>query len=76
MMNQSNLPSQEVQAIAYLQTPQAIRDCCGQLFELACRDQLEHFSVNLSQLESVAAYVLQVIRENYPDLAVPFHSRW
>ncbi len=76
MMNQSNPPSQEVQAIAYLQTPQAIRDRCGQLFELACRDQLEHFSVDLSRLEFVSAYVLQVIRENYPDLQVPFHSRW
>lgn len=76
MMNQFNPPSQEVQAIAYLQTPQAIRDRCGQLFKLACQNQLENFTVDLGQLEPTAAYVLQVIRENYPDLKVPFHSRW
>lgn len=64
------------QAIAYLRTPQAIRDRCGRLFELACQDKLQHFRCNLSRLEPTSDYVLQVIRENYPDLNVPFHSRW
>ncbi len=64
------------QAIAHLLTPQAIRDRCGQLFELACQDKLQHFRCNLSRLAPTADYVLQVIRENYPDLNVPFHSRW
>lgn len=62
--------------IAYVRSPQAIRARCGQLFELACADQLRYFRVNLSQLEPTAAYVLQVMRENYPDLEIPFHSRW
>jgi len=64
------------QAIAYLRTPQAIRDRCGQLFELAVQDKLDHFRCNLSRLAPTADYVLQVMRENYPDLNVPFHSRW
>lgn len=63
-------------AIAYLRSPQAIRERCGQLFELACADRLQFFRVDVSQLEKTADYVLQVIRENYPDLDVPFHSRW
>jgi len=63
-------------AIAYLRSPQAIRARCSQLFELACADRLRYFRVNLSQLEKTADYVLQVIRENYPTLDVPFHSRW
>ncbi|MBF2029343.1 MAG: URC4/urg3 family protein [Oscillatoriales cyanobacterium C42_A2020_001] len=63
-------------AIAYLRSPQAIRDRCGQLFELACADRLRYFRVDLSQLETTADYVLQVIRETYPNLEVPFHSRW
>jgi len=74
-MNYSDRSTPE-QAIAYLRTPQAIRDRCGQLFELACQDKLQHFRCNLSQLEPTADYVLQVMRENYPDLNVPFHSRW
>ncbi|HEY9881425.1 MAG TPA: URC4/urg3 family protein [Leptolyngbyaceae cyanobacterium] len=66
----------EQNAIAYLQTPQAIRDRSQQLFELACQNQLDHFACDLTKLPEVAAYVLQVIQANYPDLKVPFHSRW
>ena len=74
-MNDSDRSTLE-QAIAYLRTPQAIRDRCGQLFELAVQDKLDHFRCNLSRLEPTADYILQVMRENYPDLNVPFHSRW
>lgn len=66
----------EQDIIAYLRSPQAIRARCGQLFDLACADQLQYFRVDLSQLEKTADYVLRVIRENYPDLEIPFHSRW
>jgi hypothetical protein len=62
--------------IAYLQSPQAIRERCGQLFTLCCEDKLRYFRCDLSQLDAVAAYVLQVIRAHYPDLQIPFHSRW
>lgn len=64
------------ETIAYLRSPIAIRDRCSQLFELACADQLRYFRVDLSQLERTAEYVLQVIQANYPNLNVPFHSRW
>lgn len=62
--------------IAYLRSPQAIRERCGQLFELACADQLCYFRCDFDRLPAVADYVLQVIRQHYPDLNVPFHSRW
>ncbi|WP_421656207.1 URC4/urg3 family protein [Leptothermofonsia sp. ETS-13] len=64
------------EAIAYLRSPQAIRERCEQLFELACADRLRYFRSNLSQLTATADYVIQVIRENYPNLDIPFHSRW
>ncbi|MCP5046236.1 MAG: URC4/urg3 family protein [bacterium] len=35
-----------------------------------------HFDVHLDRLEVCADFVVQVIRENYPDLNIPFHSRW
>lgn len=66
----------EQEAIAYLQSPQAIRDRCQELFDLAQQDRLHHFRVNLSQLAPTADYVLRVIEANYPDWQVPFHSRW
>ncbi|WP_199348258.1 URC4/urg3 family protein [Microcoleus sp. FACHB-SPT15] len=63
-------------AIAYLRTPVAIRERCDRLFTLACADQLQHFRCDLTQLDKVANYVIKVIRDEYPDLNIPFHSRW
>lgn len=67
---------EEQAAIAYLQTPQAIRDRTQKLFDLAQADQLEHFSCDLSQLDQVAAYVVETTQQAYPSFDVPFHSRW
>jgi len=63
-------------AIAYLQSPKAIRDRCSQLYSLAKQDKLSHFRVNPDRLAPTAEYVLAVMRENYPDLNIPIHSRW
>ncbi len=62
--------------VEYLRSPEAIRDRCNQLFELAQADKLAYFRLDLTQLDLVADYVIAVIREQYPDLDVPFHSRW
>ncbi|KAM3099054.1 URC4/urg3 family protein [Phormidesmis sp. 146-35] len=62
--------------IALLRSPQTIRDRCGILFTLAQSDQLQHFRCDLTHLDRVADYVLQVTKEQYPDLKIPFHSRW
>ncbi len=70
------LPDEIAAQITYLCSPAAIRERCGQLFDLACADQLRYFRCNLSQLDSVADYVLQVIQQSYPDRPIPFHSRW
>ncbi|PSM50828.1 DUF1688 domain-containing protein [Chroococcidiopsis sp. CCALA 051] len=64
------------EAIAYLRSPRAIRDRCGQLFELARQDKLSHFRCDLTQLGRVADYVIAVMQEQYPDGQIPFHSRW
>lgn len=66
----------EKAAIAYLQTPRAIRDRAQQLFDLAQTDQLEHFACDLSRLDQVAAYVVETTQQAYPNFDVPFHSRW
>src|SRR5262245_47105 len=46
------------------------------MLELACADQLRHFAYHPEKLPEVAAYVAEVTREAYPELDVPFHSRW
>jgi hypothetical protein len=75
-MTAKPLSPEDAATIAYLRSPTAIRERCGQLFDLACADKLQYFRCDLSQLERVADYVLQVTRESYPDLNIPFHSRW
>ncbi|MBE9062631.1 URC4/urg3 family protein [cf. Phormidesmis sp. LEGE 11477] len=66
----------EQAAIAYLQTPQAIRDRAQQLFERCQADQLDHFACDLDRLDEVAAYVVSTTQAFYPDFDIPFHSRW
>lgn len=74
---QKKAESVEAQAvIAYLRRPEAIRDRAQQLFELCQADQLEHFACDLSQLDAVAAYVVETTQRAYPNFEVPFHSRW
>ncbi|MCU0543645.1 MAG: URC4/urg3 family protein [Oscillatoriaceae cyanobacterium Prado104] len=66
----------ELKTIAYLKTPAAIRHKCDRLFQLARADKLRYFRVDLSQLDKAANYVIETMRENYPDFNIPFHSRW
>jgi hypothetical protein len=35
-----------------------------------------HFTLEERRLPTVAAYVADVIRDAYPDLKIPYHSRW
>ena len=70
-------PSQEgKELIAYLRSPIAIRERCMQLFVLATEDKLPNFGCDLMQLDIVADYVISVMRGEYRNLDIPFHSRW
>ncbi|MBW4557273.1 MAG: URC4/urg3 family protein [Trichormus sp. ATA11-4-KO1] len=62
--------------VAYLRSPIAIRERCHQVFALVCEGKSHHFAVDLRQLGRVADYVISVMRCEYPNLQVPFHSRW
>jgi hypothetical protein len=71
-----NCSNEQHAAIAYLRTTAAIRERCDRLFNLACADQLQYFRCNLNKLDTVANYVIAVMGDEYPDLNIPFHSRW
>jgi uncharacterized protein DUF1688 len=43
---------------------------------MAVRGDSAHFTVAQDALTATARFVANVVRENYPDLAVPRHSRW
>ena len=66
----------QAEAVAWLMTPDAVRERCNALLALAEKDALSHFALDLSRLDDAADYVAAVTRENYPDLAIPYHARW
>ena len=66
----------EFRQACYLLTPVAIREQCQRIMELAQKDQLSHFELHAERLEQTADYVIATMQENYPELAIPFHSRW
>ena len=63
-------------AAAWLRTPQAIRLRCNALYRAAESGTLSHFDVDPDRIGAVADYVVETIRANYPDLAIPYHARW
>ncbi|HWD59420.1 MAG TPA: DUF1688 family protein [Stellaceae bacterium] len=54
----------------------AVRERCGLVFAAAERGETPHFRLRLARLDDTAALVAAVTRRRYPDLDVPFHSRW
>jgi len=61
--------------VRYLLSPKAIRERSQQVFQLSLSGTGQ-FKINLERLDEVADYVLVVINNNYPNLDIPFHSRW
>jgi hypothetical protein len=66
----------ERRMLAWLRTPEAVRERCHALLGLAEQDALSHFAFDPARLDDAADYVATVIRANYPDLAIPYHARW
>jgi hypothetical protein len=61
--------------IDYLLSTRAIRERSLKLFEATERGRT-HFVYHPEKLDEVAEFVVAVTRKNYPDLKIPFHSRW
>ena len=61
--------------IGYIMSTRAVRDRAGDMFDRALTGGTA-FAVDLARLDDAADIVVEVIRAQYPDLAVPYHSRW
>ena len=59
-----------------LLTARAIREHCNEVAREVIAGRSRHFRWQEERLAPVASYVVDVIRSRYPDLRVPFHSRW
>ncbi|WP_426955947.1 DUF1688 family protein [Muricoccus radiodurans] len=62
--------------VAVLRDPATIRARAGAMLALAERDALPHFTYHPDRLSAAVSEVLDTIRENYPDLRIPYHARW
>jgi Protein of unknown function (DUF1688) len=54
----------------------AVRETAQRLLAVALDGGLEDWTVDLDQLAPTADFVAGVVRERYPRLDVPVHSRW
>jgi hypothetical protein len=60
---------------SYLCSTQAVRERSKRIYEKALAGET-HFKVNESRIAECAQFVQDLILKNYPELDVPFHSRW
>jgi Protein of unknown function (DUF1688) len=54
----------------------AVRSSANRMLILALDGRLEDWMVDLDQLAPAAKFVAAVVRDRYPRLSVPVHSRW
>lgn len=59
-----------------LLSAQAVRRHSTAIMSLAQSGKARHFTWHPERMALVSAYVTNVIRQRYPDLKVPYHSRW
>lgn len=59
----------------FLLSPLAVRESAEHILALT-QEGRTHFRYHPEKLPEVVEYVVEVIRENYPELEIPFHSRW
>jgi Protein of unknown function (DUF1688) len=63
-------------AVRKLHRAAAVRERCRMVCEWVENGRSQQFTLDRSRLGAVADYVADVTREAYPDLAIPYHSRW
>ena len=59
-----------------LLSAKAVREHSRAIMDLAQAGKARHFTWHPERMPVVTAYVCGVIRDRYPDLNVPYHSRW
>jgi hypothetical protein len=59
-----------------LMSAAAVRERCGIVLAAAEGGQTPHFKLVPARFEDAVRRVVDVTRRRYPDLAVPYHSRW
>lgn len=64
------------QVLATLMDPSSIRIRSQAILELIKHDKSAYFALETEKLTSTASFIIEVMQDNYPDLDIPYHSRW
>ncbi|MBX3656483.1 MAG: URC4/urg3 family protein [Ramlibacter sp.] len=67
---------QQTRAAALLRTTTAIRERAAALLARARAGESAWFTVHDDAMASAAQEIVATTRDRYPDLKIPFHSRW
>ncbi len=62
--------------LAALRRPQTVRARCAAITAAVADDRSGWFRLDRSQLPEAAARVAALTRRRFPDLRIPYHSRW
>jgi hypothetical protein len=65
-----------VSAARSLLSTRAVRERCGAIHAAVSAGESRWFRLDAGRLDEAADIVAAVTRRRYPDLAVPYHSRW
>jgi uncharacterized protein DUF1688 len=65
-----------VSPLAELASTRAIRERCANITRAVEAGRSEHFRVDRSRLAVAARAVAETTQRRYPDLDIPYHSRW
>ena len=63
-------------AVRVLRDPTTIRSRCRAIAVAVDAGHSPHFTIDRTQLAVVAERVAHLTRERFPDLQIPYHSRW
>lgn len=64
------------EAVQLLRAPATIRARCAAVATAVGAGHSEHFTLDRARLDEVAQRVAALTRERFPDLKIPYHSRW
>ena len=76
MSDENDGDSATAEAVRVLRTPATIRARCAAITAAVAAGHSAHFTLERARLAETAQRVAQLTRERYPDLRIPYHSRW
>ena len=72
----NNTQSTRRDLLSVLRNPNTIRARCAAVTQAVAEDRSGWFRIDRSRLPEAAARVVAVMRRRFPDLQIPYHSRW